>query len=94
MKEISAVPVRPPCYADKSSDRTHFPPPFFDNSPPFLSPRVACTRSRAQALLVRSMVDSAQGGENPPKGVRPGPHSYGAVYALRLAGMVDHLRSQ
>lgn len=43
-------------------------------------------RSLSQALLVRSMVDSTQGGENPPKGVPTGSHSYGAVYALRLAG--------
>ncbi|CBJ25617.1 conserved unknown protein [Ectocarpus siliculosus] len=41
-----------------------------------------------EALLVRSMVDSTQGGENPPKGVPTGSHSYGAVYALRLAGLV------
>lgn len=34
------------------------------------------------------MVDSTQGGENPPKGVPPGVHSYGAVYALRLAGTI------
>lgn len=44
------------------------------------------SRFFTQALLVRSMVDSTQGGENPPKGVPPGQHSYGCVYALRLAG--------
>lgn len=40
-----------------------------------------------QALLVRSMVDSTTGSEVPPTSIPTGSHhSYGAVYALRLAG--------
>lgn len=45
-------------------------------------------RPFTQALLVRSIVDSIQGGDNPPKGIPTGAHSYGAVYALRLAGAI------
>ncbi|CAM9119005.1 unnamed protein product, partial [Hapterophycus canaliculatus] len=45
-----------------------------------------------QALLVRSMVDSTAGGEIPPTGMPTGAqHSYGAVYALRLAGIVTEV---
>ncbi|CAM9171897.1 unnamed protein product [Scytosiphon promiscuus] len=45
-----------------------------------------------QALLVRSMVDSATGGEVSPTGMPTGAqHLYGAVYALRLAGIVTEV---